>query len=487
MRQSIFLRLCILGALLAVPLWGDAQHPPTPVPVLPQLQYVRLSGPPGMKVTVYRGRAPAQTFDAPCVLGFRPGYRYRVQLGGMAGQPGLVLYPSFDVIGSLRLTGGVRPADHPASLVFTEEDFASVRAGNVVNKLVLLERPETAMPVATTPAEPIELHFLPNMDLLKDAQQRGRPLLWMHMGGRDMTPQELADEYVPGTLLLPGERVLPAPRDPPALAWMCYPLVDPRVGQACPEEEICFHDGGDEGLPAGIGPDGKLRGVDPSDTVAQYDDSRGLRRVAISNKVCFCVPRYLVLRNEMTTVSNSVRTQVGDTVQARAPGKAQIEVGTVEHHENLSPAGIIMQMRVSSLTSEQQTSVVGRVEGVAIRDQVQYTGQVTGSCPPPQPAELMDKPLCIIKWPDKCDAQIGEIITFFIRYTNKGQKPITNIAVNDSLTARLEYVAGSARTDRDALFTLTPNEAGSAMLRWEITQPLPPGQSGTVTFQVRVR
>ena len=119
-------------------------------------------------------------------------------------------------------------------------------------------------------------------------------------------------------------------------------------------------------------------------------------------------------------------------------------------------------------------------------DQVQYTGKVSGSCPPPE-AELCEKPLVIIKWPDKCDPHLGDTVTFFIRYKNQGQKAISNIVVNDSLTARLEYVGGSARADRDALFTATPNEAESMLLRWEITQPLPPGEAGTVTFQARVR
>jgi uncharacterized repeat protein (TIGR01451 family) len=119
-------------------------------------------------------------------------------------------------------------------------------------------------------------------------------------------------------------------------------------------------------------------------------------------------------------------------------------------------------------------------------DQVQYTGKVTASCPPPV-AELADKPLCIIKWPDKRDPKLGESVTFFIQYKNQGQKAISNIIVNDSLTARLEYISGSAKTDRNALFTATPNEVESMLLRWEISQPLPPGESGTVTFEARVR
>ena len=50
-----------------------------PTSNLPPL-YVRLAGSPGMKVTIYRGPPQGQTFDLPCLVGFRPGYRYRIEL-----------------------------------------------------------------------------------------------------------------------------------------------------------------------------------------------------------------------------------------------------------------------------------------------------------------------------------------------------------------------------------------------------------------------
>ena len=40
----------------------------------------------------------------------------------------------------------------------------------------------------------------------------------------------------------------------------------------------------------------------------------------------------------------------------------------------------------------------------------------------------------------------------------------------------------SAKSDRDAVFTMQENEAGSLILRWEITGRLLPGQSGVVRF-----
>ena len=79
------------------------------------------------------------------------------------------------------------------------------------------------------------------------------------------------------------------------------------------------------------------------------------------------------------------------------------------------------------------------------------------------------------------------MVTFFLKFSNIGGKPITDVAVSDSLTGRLEYIPGSAKSDREAVFVTQDNDAGSLILRWEIRDALPPGQKGIVTFQARVR
>ena len=79
------------------------------------------------------------------------------------------------------------------------------------------------------------------------------------------------------------------------------------------------------------------------------------------------------------------------------------------------------------------------------------------------------------------------MVTFYLKYTNHGGKPISDVALSDSLTGRLEYVPGSARSDRNAVFTTQENEAGSVILRWEVTGKLLPGQSGIVSFQAKMR
>jgi uncharacterized repeat protein (TIGR01451 family) len=130
--------------------------------------------------------------------------------------------------------------------------------------------------------------------------------------------------------------------------------------------------------------------------------------------------------------------------------------------------------------------VVGRVEGLGLYTATEDTCDVTAICSEP-PQVLVNKPMHLIKWADRQSAQVGDVVTFYLKYSNCGGKPIEDVAVSDSLTGRLEYIPGSAKTDRNAVFTMQQNEAGSVILRWEISGKLMSGQSGVISFQARVR
>jgi uncharacterized repeat protein (TIGR01451 family) len=125
------------------------------------------------------------------------------------------------------------------------------------------------------------------------------------------------------------------------------------------------------------------------------------------------------------------------------------------------------------------------VEGLALISAVAETRDITVPCD--HAPEIPEQPLYLYKWADKGAAEVGDIITFTLKYSNIGGKPITEVAVNDSLAGRLEYVPDSAQSSRDAVFTTEKNEAGSVILRWEVSGKLLPGQSGVVRFQAKVR
>src|SRR5206468_4559591 len=141
-----------------------------------------------------------------------------------------------------------------------------------------------------------------------------------------------------------------------------------------PEEE-CLHDGGDVGLPAGIGPDGRLGGLDPTDSVAEYTDIGGRRRVAKSNRLCICVPRFAVLRHETPVASYEMATSLVSTaaVQPRAQLQARLPSRQTEQVNFLArfigrerPSGTQNTVGLVELTNATHTALVGRIEGINV-------------------------------------------------------------------------------------------------------------------------
>ena len=84
-------------------------------------------------------------------------------------------------------------------------------------------------------------------------------------------------------------------------------------------------------------------------------------------------------------------------------------------------------------------------------------------------------------------AQPGEEVEFTLRYDNIGDQVIGNVTIVDNLSTRFEYVPDSAKSSVDADFITQSNDAGSLILRWEIKDPVKPGDGGILRFRVKVR
>jgi uncharacterized repeat protein (TIGR01451 family) len=528
---------------------GRTQPHPPPLPGRgpSPLLFLRFSGPEGLRVTFFQGWSQGHGYDAPVVAGVRPGYIYRVELSRLTGHPGVSIFPTLEVRGSLNLTPKLNAANYPAPVVLTDADVAAVLSGAMVTKVIYLECADKATPVATKPGEVLETDLPANRDLWEEAKQLGRPMVVVRLGGRVLSPEEAAHESVPGTILLPGEHVLAPPGRPPCLPAADPRLYDPVLGPRLPSEE-CLHDGGDRGQKAALDADGHLYGLDPEDTVAEYTDACGRRSVVCSNRVCLCVPRFGVLRIEtplgqydnvlspgaMRLVQNQeqmrlrqpqqailqretpnavrVRQRPSTNIEVQKPGLA-MHVEILDRQElALGPLAFIGTKQMKCLKEEERaqlvkqlelaralsvvtrvegneqviaTSVVARVEGLETVCAVAETRDLTVCCG--EVPCLPDKPLVLIKCADRQVAEVGDVVTFTLRYSNHGGRPMTDVAVTDSLSPRLEYVPGSAQADRDAVFTMQENEVGSMILRWEISGKLLPGQSGVLRFRAKIR
>jgi len=462
---------------------------PNPQPMrLPPLMYVRLAGPKGAKITVFRGGPAGQKLDLPAIVGLRPGYRYPMILTDIPGLPAVAFFPTIEVRGSLMLGYPMKNSEYPATIKFSLDDLAAVEQGTMLTRMVVLERPDQAIPRDTTADNPIELSVAPQVNLWQEASDRGKPLVVVYMGQRKSTPEELAATAIPGTIALAGDKSMPTPAAAPTIPFACWPVIDPMLG---PESENAFvniPDGGDIGVPAGIDRlTGKFVGIDSTDTVARYTDSKGQTKIAVSNRVGVCVPRFLLLRHETAPATQAARLAPGAAQVAHGFAEINAKKGISEADQRLALEQAGSRLRITASDNVIGTSVIGKVQNLRVTAQLKGPASVDVSCPPPETPEAPDRPLLIIKWPDKTGANIGDIVTFTLKYANQGGQPITNIAVTDSLAVRFAYVPGSTRTDREATFTITPNEAGSSTLRWEFPGSLLPRENGLITFQVRVR
>ena len=73
------MNICLLTALLPFCAAEGTMPPPPRAPLL----FVRFVGPDGSRITVRPGTPEARMLDTPTVVGFRPGYGYRLQLGNL--------------------------------------------------------------------------------------------------------------------------------------------------------------------------------------------------------------------------------------------------------------------------------------------------------------------------------------------------------------------------------------------------------------------
>ncbi|MBI1830940.1 MAG: DUF11 domain-containing protein, partial [Planctomycetes bacterium] len=170
-----------------------------------------------------------------------------------------------------------------------------------------------------------------------------------------------------------------------------------------------------------------------------------------------------------------------------APSASVGNASLKEQSQQQTAESINTRMRLSGTFNSLGTSVAGQMQGLRVKSNLRGPSFVAATQAGPKPLEPEDGPLLIIKWPDKEIVNVGDVVTFYLKYSNAGGQPITNLVVSDSLSGRFEYVKGSTKADRDAVFTTQPNEAGSMILRWEFSGELAPREHGLITFQVKVR
>jgi uncharacterized repeat protein (TIGR01451 family) len=301
------------------------------------------------------------------------------------------------------------------------------------------------------------------------------------------------------------------------------------------DEWVC--DGADRSPKAMVDNYNRIINVDPGDTIGVYRDHDGRKRFAESNLACVYSPRYVEIRAVQNV--EAYERWLNDQRLRQSEGGLQVAgVKRVEVRDRAESAeGLQARMRASGLVANSwagEFSEVRILEGLEqavghhvdknfqfslwlknheqlfVRRHIEFAktlsltqypvvvssgmghGQVLMSEGQKEIRKIDIKPgrparLIVEKTVDRPAAKPGEVVKFVLRYTNVGDEPMTNVAVIDSLPARLEYVQGSAKSSADAVFTAEENEAGSVMLRWEIRNLMKGKDSGIIEFQARLR
>ncbi len=299
------------------------------------------------------------------------------------------------------------------------------------------------------------------------------------------------------------------------------------------DEYLC--DGGDHGLPVGVRADWSITGLEREDTVAHYDTIDGRTIVTPSNKLCIYAPRFAAVRQVVNPVGYARYDAAGGTLQ---------RVGAVPLDENEEAATSVAELEPTIDRAKEPPSLLRKRQqgGELARDrraaeiigslapyanlEIIRSGTITGE----DRVELARASLAALTWTSDQAAQVildrrhaqaevsvlspgtiyhlfeannpklrlcklaskgaavpGEEVEFTLRFDNIGDKVIGNVTIVDNLTTRLEYVPDSQKSSREANFSTTPNDGDSLVLRWEIVEPLEPGQGGVLQFRARVR
>ena len=151
---------------------------------IPVMQYVRVELPgAGGQVAFYTTPQGEQTaLPAPAIAALRVGSLYRLRISDLPDFPEAELYPTVELIDRLHPPRG-REVEFAIPIVLTAEEIGMALEGRLVTKVIYLEQPDRAAPIRNSNAARNRLAD-PRENLLKIADEAGRPMVIVRLGGR---------------------------------------------------------------------------------------------------------------------------------------------------------------------------------------------------------------------------------------------------------------------------------------------------------------
>lgn len=311
----------------------------------------------------------------------------------------------------------------------------------------------------------------------------------------------------------------------------CRDPYGPVVGPS--DEYLC--DGGDYVTPAGVHADWSITGLEQEDAIAHYDTVEGRTIITPSNRVCIYAPRFAAVRRVVQPIAHEQPVFINEARKDQSLAKAADSLPAIAAKqrravvvdEGQQPPNLFRQrQQAGGLENLQATMDAFNAVSAYANVTIIRTGEVSGAekalverskqaaiawtgiqaaqvvfgvkqahaqVGTSQPGVIYqtDEPnhpkLRLIKLASCGNAAPGEEVEFTLRYDNIGDQVIGNVTIVDNLSTRLEYVPETAKSSVDADFLTQDNDSGSLILRWEIRDPVKPGDAGVLRFRVKVR
>ncbi len=505
-------------------------------------QMIRIVAPEGVIVTPWDGQEDAVGQAVPRTVGLQVGYAYRFELRQIPLLLEQYLYPTIELIDRTHPPAGLEER-HAITVEFTLEDLQLAAAGNLITKVVYVEPPQDAI-AGSAFARSSQPYFdvAQGDDPLAVADLLGRPLAIVRIGSRDLSPGEHDPGLIPAAPPVEqpvgftisdtaGEQVMS--RHEQGDACVTCPACHQRHPANARDEYLC--DGGDAGQPTRVRRDWQVDGMQMEDTVAHFDTLAGDVVVVPSTRACVYAPRFAAVRQVFRAFENQMNDVAIHERDVLAPSDHDLllEPGAVKQPEGTVRAigtaiGNVMEERQRGLLvddvrppSETSNSLLPfenlqiielgtldvkdtplLLEGVAAAQvwsavemaQVLIDHDVAVEQDSVRAAQVelvyempKGKPrLRLIKLASEQDAISGDTVHFTLRFDNTGVQPIGNVTIIDKLTTRLIYVPESQKCTRAATFSASDAARDALVLKWEITEPLEPGEGGVIRFACRV-
>ncbi len=190
-------------------------------PLPGHFQPVEIKAPLGAVIALAEGGQFGEPAAAPIRVGMLISPVYRMRLTGIPGHAGEEVFPTVEIIDRLYTPHG-QEQRFAIPVEITQGDLELALAGKFVTRVIYVEDPEKALPVRTDAVTGQNwFEAGPGRDPLAIADQLGRPVAILRMGGRiPMDPQMPDPQFLGGcpahTRIPPRMKVLrPPPRPRP--------------------------------------------------------------------------------------------------------------------------------------------------------------------------------------------------------------------------------------------------------------------------------